>query len=278
MLSSRMRPVREVSVVIPTLNQLAHLQAAIASVLRQAAVDVEVIVAEDGGTDETAAWLARLDDPRVRALEPAGHGGAAWQCNRALEAARAELVMFLDHDDELLQGALKKLAEALRGEPRVVAAVGARTRRGRRMTHPSHELVREVETELLGGWSAISGQLLSRPDTVREVGGWTVAYDEVSDRDLLLKLATRGPFVLIPDVVMDYRIHPGQWPRPADIEERRVRLFGDPIAGLPPGRARRARRTCRPGRRWSAGLRALERGDGTAAVANFLGTAAISPG
>jgi glycosyl transferase family 2 len=86
------------SVVIPTYNRAHSLGDAIASVLDQTMGDLECIVVDDGSTDDTAALLSRIRDPRLRVIR-GHHAGVAAARNLGIAHARAPLVAFLDSDD-----------------------------------------------------------------------------------------------------------------------------------------------------------------------------------
>lgn len=107
-------PAPTVSILMPALNAAAFLPRAVASVVAQTRQDWELIIADDGSTDDTpglARDLARAD-PRIRVL-PApetGPRGAAAARNRAMEVARGRYLAFLDADDEWLP---EKLARQL---------------------------------------------------------------------------------------------------------------------------------------------------------------------
>jgi glycosyltransferase involved in cell wall biosynthesis len=87
-----------VSVVVPTRNRQRQLARALASVQSQRFRDFEVLVVDDGSTDESVPWL-RATCPEVRVLAMESPRGAAAARNRALEHARGDLVAFLDDDD-----------------------------------------------------------------------------------------------------------------------------------------------------------------------------------
>lgn len=95
-----MTPSTVVSVVIPTFDRAGLVEHAIESALRQSNVDVEVLVVDDGSTDDTSSRLfdryAGVD--RVRLLE-IDHSGPAAARNTALTAATGSHVAFLDSDD-----------------------------------------------------------------------------------------------------------------------------------------------------------------------------------
>lgn len=88
-----------VSVVIPTWNRGPLLEQAVRSVLAQTESRLEVLVCDDGSSDDTAARVARLADPRVRWLPGPRQGRPAPARNRGIAAARGAWVAFLDSDD-----------------------------------------------------------------------------------------------------------------------------------------------------------------------------------
>jgi hypothetical protein len=105
-----------ISVVIPTYNRAAKVGEAIASALGQTFGRHEVIVVDDGSTDDTAAAVARWRDPRVRYVRQA-NTGAAGARNAGVAAARAPLVSFLDSDDLWKRDKLEREADFLVRHP-----------------------------------------------------------------------------------------------------------------------------------------------------------------
>lgn len=89
-----------VTVIIPTYNRAPLLQRAIHSVLGQSFANLELIVVDDGSSDETDAVMAACGDPRVRYVRQDPRTGVAAARNRGLREARGEFIAFLDSDDE----------------------------------------------------------------------------------------------------------------------------------------------------------------------------------
>lgn len=90
-----------VSVVIPLYNKARHIERAVHSVLGQSFRDFEVIVVDDGSTDDGAARVRQITDPRVKLIRQPNAGVSAAR-NAGIEAATTELIAFLDADDEWL--------------------------------------------------------------------------------------------------------------------------------------------------------------------------------
>jgi glycosyltransferase involved in cell wall biosynthesis len=105
-----MSPLPAISVILPTYNRAQVLQRAIDSVLEQTEPDFELIIIDDGSTDETSDLLASLIDPRIGVIRSDTNRGGNWARNRGVEHARADLIAFIDSDDCYLP---EKLASVL---------------------------------------------------------------------------------------------------------------------------------------------------------------------
>ena len=104
-----------VSVIIPAYNARAWIRTAVGSVLDQTYPAVEVIVADDGSTDDTLGALAGLQGG-VRSLRLANRGPAAAR-NAGLALARGKYIMFLDADDWIFRDKLRRQVACLAGTP-----------------------------------------------------------------------------------------------------------------------------------------------------------------
>ena len=107
----------EVSVIIPTFNYGRFLEQAIQSVLGQTFQDFELIVVDDGSTDDTREVLARFEsDRRVRCLFQANRGDAAAR-NTGILNAGGRYVAFLDSDDYWMPEKLERQLGIMRSDP-----------------------------------------------------------------------------------------------------------------------------------------------------------------
>ncbi len=107
-----------ISVVMPTFNRAGTIARAIDSVLAQTQLDVELIVVDDGSTDETTALL-RVYEGRLIYLRVDGNRGGNFARNRGIEKASGEIVSFIDSDDEFLPHKLRFVAEFFAARPSI---------------------------------------------------------------------------------------------------------------------------------------------------------------
>jgi glycosyltransferase involved in cell wall biosynthesis len=106
-----------VSVIMPTFNRLEFLPPAIESVMAQTFTDWELIVADDGSSAATRAYLQSLEDPRVKIIWLPHTGRPSAVSNIAMREARGEYVAFLDSDDLWLPRKLAAQIDSLREHP-----------------------------------------------------------------------------------------------------------------------------------------------------------------
>lgn len=100
------------SVIIPVYNRAGPLGRALASVLAQTCQDFEIVVVDDGSTDNPRAVVDKLSDPRIRFIARANGGGGAAR-NTAIGAATGRFIAPLDSDDIFLPGHLERMKALL---------------------------------------------------------------------------------------------------------------------------------------------------------------------
>lgn len=108
------RRIPTVSVVLPTYNRGRTLARAVRSILQQSYEDFELLVVDDGSTDDTKAVVAAIEDPRVRYVPLSHNQGASAARNEGLRQAVGEFIAFQDSDDEWLADKLERQVAAAR--------------------------------------------------------------------------------------------------------------------------------------------------------------------
>ena len=100
------------SVIIPLYNKAAYIRRSLNSVLAQSFNDFELIVVDDGSTDESGSIVASYTDPRIRLIRQENAGVSAAR-NRGVAEAKAAWLALLDADDEYFPNFLEKIHEAI---------------------------------------------------------------------------------------------------------------------------------------------------------------------
>src|SRR5215472_13640646 len=178
------------SIVIPCYNQAHFLGEAIASALAQDHSPVEIVVVDDGSTDETAAVAAR--HPSLRCLRQPNRGLPAAR-NAGWQASMGRYVIFLDADDRLLPNAASVGVAALAARPDAGVAVGLARRiaaDGSPLPTPRRPQVdSEHYASLVRRCWMVVGTEVYRRDALVAVGGFDEQLRFAEDYDLYLRLA-----------------------------------------------------------------------------------------
>jgi len=111
-----------VSVIIPTFNEADYLSEAIRSALHQTHAPLEIIVVDDGSTDQTPSVAASFGDAIRYDRQP--HCGLSATLNRGVQLAQGDLFAFLDHDDVWVPDKLQKQAAVLQENPEIDMVFG----------------------------------------------------------------------------------------------------------------------------------------------------------
>lgn len=107
-----------VSVIMPCYNYGRFIQDSVTSVLSQTYTEIELIVVDDGSTDNTQSVLALINDPRLQIIRISNSGVSAAR-NTGLDAARGDFVAFIDADDIWVKDKLKRQMDLVKDHPSV---------------------------------------------------------------------------------------------------------------------------------------------------------------
>lgn len=213
------RSIREtpvISVVLPTYNRLPLLRKAIASVVGQTFGDWELIVADDGSTDDTRGYLEAIDDPRVRPLWMEHRGDLTSARSAGLKHARSKWVAFLDSDDLWLPGKLELQLRRLAAQPECrwsYTGYSLIDTEGASLPERSDLLPRPVSGYILEPLlrfkvSTPVPTMLVQRSLIEEIGGFDETIPIHSDYDFALRLAARSEVLALPDILTLVREHP----------------------------------------------------------------------
>ncbi|HBB33982.1 MAG TPA: hypothetical protein DDZ80_13455 [Cyanobacteria bacterium UBA8803] len=200
------------SIVIPAYNASAYIADCLDSVLAQTEPDFEVIVVDDGSTDDTAEIVSRFSDRRVHLVQRV-NGGLAAARNTGIAAAQGELVAFLDADDRWCPDKLATHRQALDENPQAsvsydwaafIDTQGNRT--GLCMAQTRIALTHKIL--LVKNYLGNGSTSVVRRSVLEKTGGFDETLRRQVDRELWVRLTFNGhQFHLVPRVLTEYRIH-----------------------------------------------------------------------
>jgi glycosyltransferase involved in cell wall biosynthesis len=198
---------------MPVYNGAPHVAQSVESVLGQTMSDIELIVVDDGSTDDTNQILGRYAarDSRIVLIE-IEHAGISAALNHGWRAAKADYVARLDSDDLALPDRLARQADFLDAHPSVAAVGGATIliddagRTGSTVHYPTEPA--SIRTLLLRRNCFAHPAVTIRRSALEAVDGYR--FDHVEDYDLWLRLSERFELANLPEPVILYRQHPGQ--------------------------------------------------------------------
>jgi glycosyltransferase involved in cell wall biosynthesis len=194
-----------VSVAISTWNRSHLVGRAIRSALAQTFEPFELLVVDDGSTDDTPAVLAAVDDPRVHRVRHPRNYGISRTRNTALGLARGEWLAFLDDDNEWAPEYLERqLAFALSRPEAGVAYCRARQRSALSGAEAEVGQLKQgrVFCDLVEGWNPFVSSALIRRALLVEAGGLDERLRATEDRDLWMRLAQRTEFAGTSDALL----------------------------------------------------------------------------
>lgn len=193
-----------VSVVIPAYNAAWCVRRAVDSVLAQTFTDSELIVVDDGSTDDTAHVLAEYGS-RVRIVSKP-NGGLSSARNAGIAAARGRYVAFLDADDAWLPEKLARQVALMDGNDNLVfcsTAARIESPEGAQLGDwpcaqsplPVLEAIFATNAHVAGSGSAV----LARKDAFARVGGFDEQLRSLEDIDMWMRLAALGGYACVPE-------------------------------------------------------------------------------
>lgn len=228
------RAMYEFSVIIPTWNRAKLLEKAVRSVLSQTLPPLEVLVCDDGSTDESEAVINSIGDARVRWLTGERAGRPAIPRNRGLHESRGEWIAFLDNDDEWLPDKMEKQLQ--KTEQQGCRASCANAKRflpgkgfaGSCLNRAKGRISFDV---LLKINQVICSSAVLHRSLLEVVEGFPEAPElkAVEDYALWLRIGANTDFFFLDEELLYYRDEPSASIRSGGVDEfeQRRRVFGD---------------------------------------------------
>jgi glycosyltransferase involved in cell wall biosynthesis len=201
-----------ISCIMAAHNAAGTIAASVRSVLRQTHTELELIIVDDGSTDETRRVLSEFVDPRVVVIHQQQRGASAAR-NRALAQARGEFVAVIDADDIWRPQKLELQLQALERRADAAVAYGWTdlVDKDLNLLYPDERVSfegRVFEELLRSNFIWCGSNSLMRRAALDAVGGFDETLEAAEDWELHTRLAARHAFVAVAEVVVWYRQSP----------------------------------------------------------------------
>jgi glycosyltransferase involved in cell wall biosynthesis len=210
-----------VSVIIPAYNYARYIPGAVNSVLAQTYQDYEIVVVDDGSTDDTRQALG--DSLHKITYVYQQNRGVSAARNVGLERSHGELIAFLDADDSWVPDKLDRQVRFLRDHTTIglVCSGAEHINDGEGDASPTSPqpldcsiwlnngvIVKDAFSVLLETNFIITSTVVIRRECIRKVGTFDESLRSVEDRDLWLRTARHFPIAYMPGAVVQKRSHP----------------------------------------------------------------------
>lgn len=204
----------KVSVVIPAYNAMRYLPQTVRSVLEQTFKDFELLIVDDGSTDDFCDWAGRLSDKRIRVLQQKNLGAGAAR-NAGLLKARGRYVAFLDADDIWLPTKLEKQVADLEARPEVglthtsISYIDAQGNKFRKdlKAHGRGDVWRHIVSFNPYYLVHCGSTPLIRRECFDVVGTFNTELKFSQDWEMWIRIARRYDFSVIQEPLVLYRRH-----------------------------------------------------------------------
>lgn len=195
----------QVSIVLPTYNRAYIIKRALQSILAQTYQDFELLVIDDGSTDNTREVVESFKDPRIHFIQCSHQGGAAAR-NTGIREAKGAYIAFQDSDDEWLPSKLEKqvtlLSKASFDIGVVYTGCYKTSKSGEKIYIPSDEIKQKegnVYKEMLIGNFVTNQVALVRKECFEQLGGYDESLPGMHELDLWLRISKKYRFAYIPE-------------------------------------------------------------------------------
>jgi len=205
----------KVSVIIPTYNRQKLLPKAIKSVLNQTFKNFELIIVDDGSTDNTKEIIKEFQkrDPRIKYIWQENFGAPAGPKNTGIKNSKGEYIAFLDDDDEWLPEKLEKQIELFEDNIGFVGCniliVDQISQLLKKFKMPEYPYKIFFEKLLGGDFTFTSSIVVVKREVLDEFGFFDENLKFGDDWDLWLRISKKYRFAFVPDFLVKYYIHQG---------------------------------------------------------------------
>ncbi len=203
-----------VSIIIPVYNGEKYIADTIQSVIDQTYKNWELIIVDDGSTDNTAVVVKQFNDSRISYIKK-NNTGVSDTRNLGATISKGEILCFLDADDIWLPENLEKKVEKLITEPKGVLVYSSMFLWDERNDYKTCKTTKKIVEDDWGKFRrlmvpTIPSSAIIKRDYFFEAGMFDTNISTSADFDLTIRLRELGEFIYLEEPLVLYRCHPSQ--------------------------------------------------------------------
>jgi len=199
-----------VTVLVPVYNGASHLSETLTSLLAQTYKDLEILIIDDGSTDNSVEIIKSFSGPRIRMMQKE-NGGLCSTLNLGIQEARGEYIARSDQDDISFPHRLDREMTVADTYPEALGMFAYNTKIGGKHSWPNSDKLTATNCvkvyDPIKDGCLLGSTMLARTSALREIGGFRERYYPVDDWDLECRLAEKGQVLVVCEPLVAYRFH-----------------------------------------------------------------------
>ncbi|MBE9214636.1 glycosyltransferase family 2 protein [Plectonema cf. radiosum LEGE 06105] len=223
------------SIIIPAYNAMNYLPQTLESVLKQTFTDFEVLIINDGSSDNIVEWFYNIVDSRVKLISQENQGVSAAR-NIGIKNSKADYIAFIDADDLWEPTKLEKQLQCFKDNPSVGLVHSAMTMIDQEGKSLGRTFISNVEGDalkpLLEQNTIVTSSVIVRRSCL-DVGNFDNNLRSSEDWELWVRIALRYPIMLIKEPLVFYRQHPNNTTKNWQMLEQDLRSIEQVFQSVP---------------------------------------------
>ena len=190
------------SVIIPLFNKEKFIEATLKSVLNQTFIDFEILIINDGSTDNSAQLIKGFDDPRIRYYYKENSGVSSAR-NDGIEKAQSNYISFIDADDYWYPDFLEEMYKIIQKHPeQKVFSAAIEIETSKKVIPASYSIIKTNDHEIVNYFTAsyketviCTSCAVFHKSIFEETGNFDIAIKSGQDTDLWIRIGMNFPIV-----------------------------------------------------------------------------------
>jgi glycosyltransferase involved in cell wall biosynthesis len=210
-MNSKLTDFPKITVLMPVYNCELYVREAIESILNQTFTDFELLIIDDGSTDDTVATIRTCNDSRIQLIEKPFNTGLTNSLNQGLKMAKGKYIARMDGDDSSKPERFANQVAYLDANPECVLCATAFKIIGSESNFEFPEQHEAIKLDFLEGNPICHSSVMMRKETL---DAHSIIYDKTKepaeDYEMWIRLSFIGELYMLPEILVEYRVYDKQ--------------------------------------------------------------------